>query len=683
MGYYSLKITPEFYLLHGKGQGNLTIDNEFVSDKYGLLYIPGKTIKGLLKESFQEILEMSGRTSDIDIEEVFGKDGYSYASSAITVSDGLLPRYKEMIAEIDKVSKIPAFHPLHIKKQFLSIISQTAINKSGIAEDGSLRHQAALDHIKFNDLYGKEKAYFECQVTLDSKRLKKSSKKDIIELLEQAATNLKYAGLSRNRGLGKVSCKLVKLSNLLEEQPDPPIELQGESILVKMILEDPVIIGSQLGDQNTIASGDTINGGKLLGLLAYNYIAKNSVDSDFHKLFLSGDLTFEFLSKNGAMPAPLNIQYDKYNKSAVYDLFSDDMEVSGKRIITKPFRKQVTANGICQIHKTSSFHTKRNNRWAGSSLKDDGAAFYYESLDRGQTFLGRITGNAEILKLLVNKIGRNVTGYMGVSKSSQYGKVRIELKSLSLDPGLQKSENYYALALSPTILLDDNGSYAPDANSLAAALSIKEIDILSAFSRTCYVHSYNTQWKSRTLRHTAIKEGSVFLIKNYHGQKKIVHLGEETKKGYGKFIFFTPDEMAVLKDTVGVSEKVQDDVMDVSAIQNPLLKKVLDSYENHMQIIEMKRQAFSDIKAFPLNKLTITNSAIGRLSNKLLLCETQKIWQKAYVEIVEAKLKDRLKDTGLRELAMNKTIAPTFESRKNYWLFVLKLLRLKNRKRDE
>ena len=67
--------------LVGSGEGwGVTIDSDIVFDKYGLPYIPAKRIKGCLRESALEVLEMFEQAkidfaSEEEFDTLFGKVG--------------------------------------------------------------------------------------------------------------------------------------------------------------------------------------------------------------------------------------------------------------------------------------------------------------------------------------------------------------------------------------------------------------------------------------------------------------------------------------------------------------------------------------------------------------------------------------------------------------------------------
>src|SRR5450759_1800908 len=84
--------------LVGSGEGwGATIDSDIVFDKYGLPYIPAKRIKGCLRESAVEVLEMFEKAkirfvSQKEIDSLFGRVGQT-VSGELSVSNAYIEDY--------------------------------------------------------------------------------------------------------------------------------------------------------------------------------------------------------------------------------------------------------------------------------------------------------------------------------------------------------------------------------------------------------------------------------------------------------------------------------------------------------------------------------------------------------------------------------------------------------------
>lgn len=158
---YKVTFLDYWHLSSGLTSGS-KLDSTVVKDKDGLPFIPGKTIKGLLRE--QSI------NKDF-IEKCFGEEGNIIGECYFT-----------NIEIEDNTRKTIIENKL--QNQLLSEIASTKIDENGIAQTGSLREIEVVIPIS---LYGK----IENIPTEYKDEMKNCLKK------------VKRMGLNRNRGLGR------------------------------------------------------------------------------------------------------------------------------------------------------------------------------------------------------------------------------------------------------------------------------------------------------------------------------------------------------------------------------------------------------------------------------------------------------------------------------------------------
>lgn len=180
------------------GWGSL-IDNDVVVDEVGLPYFPARRLKGLLKDSSYEIMDMF-KLSRIDLfdyeevaKEVFGNSGDS--RGGMVVFNNLYIHDYETILDWLKwgISEFPYIISQNlIINYFTDIYQQTAINKNGVADPHSLRTSRAL----------KPGLVFEGSIFI------KEYNPNIIKLLALSCLNLRHVGTMRHRGYGEVNCVL-------------------------------------------------------------------------------------------------------------------------------------------------------------------------------------------------------------------------------------------------------------------------------------------------------------------------------------------------------------------------------------------------------------------------------------------------------------------------------------------
>lgn len=222
---FNIELLSDTLIGSGEGWGAI-IDNDVVFDDFGLPYIPARRVKGCLRESALEVLEMFEQSqidfvSRKDIDTLFGKPGQN-KPGALSFSDCYLENYslnKQWVEWL--IAEYPGiFSKDAILDTFTSIRQQTSINKNedlnlsakkGVAKEASLRTSRVLDKgIKF---LGNIDSAFE----LENK---------LFDFLVFAARNLRYMGTNRNRGLGYVLCSLTDESRFTYAESLKNLELK-------------------------------------------------------------------------------------------------------------------------------------------------------------------------------------------------------------------------------------------------------------------------------------------------------------------------------------------------------------------------------------------------------------------------------------------------------------------------
>lgn len=146
------------------------LDSLVVKDEFNLPYVPGKTVKGLVREMAECI--------DIDkTNELFGSEGDKMAKVYFS---NLV--FKEDVHDY-------LVNNSELKDYLYSKITSTKIDKKGIAQKDTLREIEVVIPL---ELYGN----VECENSED------------YELIEKSIAMIKQIGLARNRGLGR--CQISK-----------------------------------------------------------------------------------------------------------------------------------------------------------------------------------------------------------------------------------------------------------------------------------------------------------------------------------------------------------------------------------------------------------------------------------------------------------------------------------------
>ena len=176
-----IKYTIQFFSFWHCGSGlaaGADVDALVVKDKDGLPIVPGKTMKGLVREAVESIIALKKEDKQSLIKNAFG-----YFGDAENTCMGSMFFTNAEIEESERRAIIDN----NLQKYMYSSASSTAITSSGIAKEHSLR---------------KVEVVVPC--TLEGKI--KGVPQDLVTNILDALKYIKRLGVNRNRGLGR--CKI-------------------------------------------------------------------------------------------------------------------------------------------------------------------------------------------------------------------------------------------------------------------------------------------------------------------------------------------------------------------------------------------------------------------------------------------------------------------------------------------
>jgi CRISPR/Cas system CSM-associated protein Csm3 (group 7 of RAMP superfamily) len=162
--------------------GGAEADALVIKDADNLPFLPGKTIKGLLKDALYDMMAVQPDLIDSNkVDILFGKDtaNAQTESDKLFFSNAILP--DAVRKEINQ----------DLSTYLYRNISSTSIAKNGVAEQGSLRTIEVTLPIALEGYISGE--------NLDAKDL---------DLLEKAMKWTRSIGYNRNRGLGRCQIQI-------------------------------------------------------------------------------------------------------------------------------------------------------------------------------------------------------------------------------------------------------------------------------------------------------------------------------------------------------------------------------------------------------------------------------------------------------------------------------------------
>jgi len=165
---YSITFYDFWHLSSGTSAGP-SMDSLVVKDSDGLPYLPGKTLKGLVKE----MVELLDNTK---VKIIFGDEGSKIANSYFSN------------ATLDEDTSSYLINNPTLKKHLFDKVTSTQIGENGIAVDKSLREIEVVVPLLLSGT-------IECEDE---------------ELITQALGMIKQIGLNRNRGLGRCKIEVIK-----------------------------------------------------------------------------------------------------------------------------------------------------------------------------------------------------------------------------------------------------------------------------------------------------------------------------------------------------------------------------------------------------------------------------------------------------------------------------------------
>lgn len=485
----NIKLLSPLLLGSGAGFGKV-IDTDIVFQPDGLPVFPARRLKGLLKESALEVIEMfqqAEKTADVDrflslLEELFGT---STRPGLLKLYNLHLPEQTMLRKILEKIrqSNIPAlttlFTPRQVKDIFTEIRQQTALDQqSGTALENTLRTVRIL-----KDSLAGQPISFTGNIYLEEHA------PWVENLLALACLNLRRAGSLRNRGLGRIEVGLTRkdqdlcqqvlaelaegktFSQLLERKTSPSIptnttnhqpiartslsQPQGKMRVLITTLA-PLVLPSQQGNQNTVSTLHHIPGSALRGCLAHRYLKLRALttdiahsDSHFYDWFLSGKVRFlpaypHTWRDNELFPTPLFIHRGKPGirpqNDELFNLLGGTSETTENSKWAGGFVIPSTTNGWQLIEQPVTtrlnFHLTRLGYQAHTSHEcrikghgPDEGIFYYEAIDSQQVFQGAITGDMDLLHQMYQILGMTFRATLGKSSRIQYGLVEIKLET--------------------------------------------------------------------------------------------------------------------------------------------------------------------------------------------------------------------------------------------------------------
>lgn len=190
---YKIEFFSDWHCGSGLAAG-ADIDQLVIKDKDKLPFVPGKTIKGLIREAIETIDCFSQKDPQKDqlLKVAFGFLDDKSSSEERAIKGTLFFSNAELAEEQKKIILKNG-----LGKYLYRAVASTSIDENGIAKDGSLRRtETVIPCTLFGDI-------------LDVPDL-------LMADIEDALLFVKRLGVNRNRGLGRCEFSIIKKEGVQE-----------------------------------------------------------------------------------------------------------------------------------------------------------------------------------------------------------------------------------------------------------------------------------------------------------------------------------------------------------------------------------------------------------------------------------------------------------------------------------
>ena len=536
MRYLEITLGSDLCAGNGESTGN-RVDTDIWVDSYGLPLIPGRRLKGCLRESADFLADNGLFPSEVT-DRLFGT---KELPASLTIGDALLPDHDTMRSELraargtDSFSRAAA-SPNNVTDLYTHVAGQTKM-ENGVAAKNSLRFTRVLN--AWNPLEPGKQLRFLAPVSLYA------DETALWNALNSCCKATRHIGTHRSRGLGQVSIRLIDgTAAKVRHVPLPPKPEETEITLEYHLALDANIVLQNGTDELNMIPGRTV-----IGAMAGEWLKDHSPDTVFDDLFLNGCVRWSDLTPvihgRRSEPAPLYLVWSR-NLNAYVNLF----RVRGREIgKTKPVGSLFASesNGNLFLAGTPTDQVYHHRHAHG---KTEAQLYQHESLEAGMVFAGQVTF-PERLWPEVTALLQIPDIRIGHSRSAQYAACHpVEIRIVPSSPEkitVPAGEPVYALLTSDMVLSRD-GLYTARAEDVRLAIAESlGLDPEKGRDDRCHYHTlggYQATWRLRKPQITAVAGGSMYaFLSEGKPLPKEITLGEYSQEGLGHVRILSASEL--------------------------------------------------------------------------------------------------------------------------------------------
>lgn len=531
---------------------NSMVDTDIVYDEYGIPYIPAKRIKGCIRETALEMMEM-GLIEQSQYVKIFGKEGNQ--RSGFSLSNAYIQGYDKTTQVLRALHSSKAkglASQQNVLNEYTDTRTQTAIDmETGVADKNSLRTIRVA----------RKGLIFEADCSIINQ--------ENFETLQHAVSLVKHMGVSRSRGLGLVDMRLNKMPH--SENSHVKVNRgqlkEHNKLRYEIHLKSAMICKSAQGNQ--AVTEDYITGSKVLGVIAELLGSEKyrEIMSERDELIASN----AYIAYEGkrCIPGRSSLQKKKdqpWTSDGMMDVWDMLYEESRKATagiqMTPANIDYVSPDGRkVDVETEISYHHQRpENKSIGRATgKNDGSSFYQLcSIRAGQTFSGYIYANKHQAEVILDALERAGDIRMGYGRSSEFGAVDLVVDDIAegrvndiTKTGQYESNKYVHNAVitlvSDVILYNERGIPTTEISEfvkyLRKVFQVEDLELtngVSPYLKFVTTGGFNVTWGKRKPIYQVLGKGSTFMIHSGTGMcldnLKDIFAGERVSEGFGEIL---------------------------------------------------------------------------------------------------------------------------------------------------
>lgn len=426
------KLTFFSYWHCGSGLGaGAKADALVVKDSRGLPFVPGRTVKGLVREAVATLVEMRRADAD-DLNRNFGVEASASADmvqGSAFFSDAALPD-----GERNEIARHEAADNLY------SLMASTSIGEDGVAKDHTLRSiEVTVPCVLSGHISGLSDT--------------------MADSVAQALPLVRRLGLGRSRGLGRCSFAVEGVADDDKAEASAAAGMGSVPDTVQLVckLKTDIILNYKSASEGANKTLDFIPGACFLGISAaslYPKVAPATALAIFHSGKVRfGDAHPLFISADGAKTRSLRVPASLFYPKGE-DIYSKNKDTTSRCFVHHHYSrsadeqkngspmqlKQCRAGFYAFLPDGEAHRVATDTSYALKSAHDsttlrsmDSQMFGYESLRPGADMGFTVEFDADVCQETRRQVIASLIGSkrVGRSRSAQYGQVEIDRGSFA------------------------------------------------------------------------------------------------------------------------------------------------------------------------------------------------------------------------------------------------------------